>query len=267
VHIIVYIILGILQGFTEPLPISSSGHVVIFRNLMDTISISDLNFEIIVNFGSLVAVIWYFRENLRNIITSFINYLKTKDKSLKNEYNYAWLIIIGTIPAAILGLFFKDLVDSSLNNLKIIGQALIITAIFLYLIRNLKGKKGDDNITWLDALIVGMFQAVALFPGISRSGATIVGGMFRDFKRETAFKYSFLLYIPISIATTILGISDLLKSDNLNQLVLPYTLGMISATLVTYYALRWFEDIIKKGKLIYFVYYCLIVGIFVILFL
>ena len=95
-------------------------------------------------------------------------------------------------------------------------------------------------------MIIGLFQTVALFPGISRSGATLVGGMYNNLKRETAFKYSFMLYIPISIASMILGIKDLITADNLKSLILPYTLGMIVSIIATYYALTWFKDIIKR---------------------
>lgn len=262
-----YIILGLLQGITEPIPISSSGHLVIFRNLINDTFFNDLNFEIIVHFGSLLSILYFFRNDLKVIIKDFFTYLKTKNQKSKTNFKYGWIIIIGTFPAAILGLILKDTIEANLSNIKIIGVALIITAIFLYSIRNFKGHKDDHQITIKDALIIGLFQTVALFPGISRSGATLVGGMYNNLKRETAFKYSFMLYIPISIASMILGIKDLITADNLKSLILPYTLGMIVSIIATYYALTWFKDIIKKGKLIYFVYYCLIIGSLVIIFM
>ena len=262
-----YIILGILQGITEPIPISSSGHLVIFRNLINDTFFSDLNFEIIVNFGSLLAVLYFFRKDLIKIIREFFIYVKTKNMNMKNNFNYVWLIIIGTIPAALSGLILKDIIELNLSNIKIIGVSLIITSMFLYSIRNMKGKKEENNITIKDALIIGLFQVAALLPGISRSGSTIVGGMYNNLKREAAFRFSFMLYIPISLATMVLGVKDLMKMDNINSLLVPYTLGMIVSALATYFALGWFRDIMKKGKLIYFVYYCLIVGTLVILFM
>lgn len=261
-----YIILGILQGITEPLPISSSGHVIVFKNILGGSFINDLNFEIIINFGSLIAVLFYFRNDLLKIITDFLNYLKTKNKQYYQNYRLAWLLVLSTIPAGIIGLLFKEIIESHLSNVKLIGFALLITGFFLYLIKDLKGKKNENNITWFTALIIGLGQAIAILPGISRSGATIVSGMFCDLKREVAFKYSFLLYIPISFATLILGIKDFTSDSQFTSLIMPYFLSMIAATIFTYYALKWFQQIIKQGKLIYFVYYCLLFGLFIILY-
>ena len=115
------------------------------------------------------------------------------------------------------------------DNVKLVGLALIITAIALFLIKDFKGKKDKSQITILDSIIIGLFQAVALFPGISRSGATIVGGMSTDLKRQTAVNYSFMLYLPISVATLILGVKDLFATPNLSSLMLPYFLGMIAS--------------------------------------
>ena len=153
------------------------------------------------------------------------------------------------------------------DNIKFVGVTLLITALFLFLIRNIKGKKESDQITLKDAFIIGLFQAVAILPGISRSGATIVGGMTRNLKRETAFDFSFLLYIPISIATGILGFKDLFSASFDTITLVMYIIATIIAGIVTYFATKWFKDIVKKGKLIYFVIYCLIVGTIIILFL
>ena len=128
-------------------------------------------------------------------------------------------------------------------------------------------KKEKDDLTWKDAFIVGLFQVVALIPGISRSGSTIVGGMSRNFTRETAFNFSFLLYMPISIATLLLGIKDLIEMNPSVETLLYYGISMIAAMIVTYFSAQWFKDIMKKGKLIYFSIYCLIAGLCVIIFL
>ncbi len=264
---IIYLILGLVQGITEPIPISSSGHLVILSHLFDNKLLNDLNFEIIVNFGSLLAIIFFFRHDLKVIINDFFSYLKTKNKQAKENFKYGWLIILGTLPAALIGFFLKNIIETNLSNVKLIGASFIVTALFLYAIRNIKGQKQDRDLTIKEALIIGLFQVIALFPGISRSGATIVGGMFNNLKRETAFKFSFMLYIPISIATMIVGVKDLIVNQNLTTLLLPYTLSMILATIATYYALIWFKEIMKKGKLIYFSYYCLIIGLLVLFFL
>lgn len=259
-----YIILGIIQGFTEPIPVSSSGHLVIFNTLLNVEELKDLNFEIFVNFGSFIAITIFYRKEIISIIKDFIMYIKTKKYRYYNNFKYAILIIIGTIPAGIIGLLFKDKIES-IGSVKIVGISLLITAFMLYMIKDINGKKEKDDMTIMDALVIGLFQVIALFPGISRSGSTLVGGMKRNLSREAAFKYSFMLYLPISIATMILGVKDLFNSDL--SLLIPYSLSMMVSLIVTYYSIKWFKSIVEKGKLKYFIYYCLIVGILVILFL
>lgn len=259
-----YLILGIIQGLTEPLPISSSGHLRIIKSFLNDEVLSDMNFEIIVNFGSLLAILFLYRKDIINIIKDFFMYIKTKDKKYKVNYNYAWMIVVGTIPVALIGLFVKDFLEEYFTT-KMVGFSFLLTAIFLFLIRNNKGKKEKKDITVLDAIKVGLFQVVALLPGISRSGATVTGCMFSDFKRDTALDYSFMLYIPVSVASMILGVSDLLKSDNLNELLIPYTLSMFASMIVTYFSAKLFIDLMKKGKLIYFSIYTLILGTVIIL--
>ena len=267
IKIIKYILLGALQGFTEPIPVSSSGHLTILKNLFNLKILNDINFEIVVNFGSFIAVFFLYRKEIFSIIKDFFSYIKTKENKYKENYKYAWLIVIGTIPAGIIGVLLKDKIDSLSDNVKLVGIALLITSIALFLIKDFKGKKDKKEITLFDSIIIGLFQAVALFPGISRSGATIVGAMSRNLKRDTALDYSFMLYLPISIATMILGVKDLLNANNLSSLIMPYTLGFIASGIVTYFSLKWFINIMKKGKLIYFSIYCLIVGLLVVIFL
>lgn len=267
-EILEYIILGIIQGFTEPIPVSSSGHVMILNNLLNTnIDIGLL--AILTNFGSLIAIIYLYRDRIKTLFIDFIKHIKQDSKETKENFRYTILLIIATIPAGIMGLIVTKLglFDILEKNIKFVGITLLITAIFLFLIRNIKGQKDNKHITLKDAIIIGLFQVIALVPGISRSGATIVGGMFRNLKRETAFDFSFLLYIPISVATTILGLKDLLTSNLSLITIFYYALATIVATIVTYFATKWFKNVVKEGKLIYFVIYCLIVGTLVILFL
>ena len=267
IKVLQYVFLGVIQGFTEPIPISSSGHLLIFKKLFNFDMLNDINFEIIVNFGSFIAIVFLYRKEIWKIITDFFNYFKTKKKEYKTNYNYAWLIVLGTIPAGIFGILLKDKIDMVSDNVKLVGIALLITALALYLIKDIKGKKDKKDITIKDAIMIGLFQVIALFPGISRSGATVVGGMSRNLNRKTAVNYSFMLYLPISIATMILGVKDLINTPNITSLILPYTLGMIASAVVTYFSAKWFINVMKKGKLWYFSLYCLIVGLLVIIFL
>lgn len=264
--LIMYMILGLIQGFTEPIPVSSSGHLVIFNSLLNVEELNDLNFEIFVNFGSFIAIAYFYRKEIIKIVRDFFKYIKTKDINYYTNYKYVWFIIIGTIPAGLVGLLLKDTIES-VTNVKIVGVSLLITAIMLFLVKDIKGKKEKEDMTIIDALVVGIFQVIALFPGISRSGSTLVGGMSRNLSKKSAFNFSFMLYLPISIATMILGVKDLLESDISSSLIMPYISGMIVSSIITYFSIRWFKKIIEKGKLKYFIYYCFIVGILVILFL
>ena len=267
IKVIEYVFLGLLQGFTEPIPVSSSGHIVIFKNLFNLKILSDINFEVFVNFGSFIAIFFLYRKEILGIIKDFFCFIKTKEEKYKENYKYAWLIVIGTIPAGIVGFIFKDSIDALSNNVKLVGIALLITAVALFFIKDFVGKKEKKDLSIKDAIIIGFFQVIALFPGISRSGATIVGGMNNNLKRKTAIDYSFMLYLPISLATMILSVKDLIEASNISSLILPYTLGMISSMILTYFSAKWFINIMKKGKLIYFSIYCLIAGLLVIIFL
>lgn len=269
VDLIKYIFLGIVQGFTEPIPVSSSAHLLIFQKLIGTMDVDYEILSIITNFGSLIAIGIIFWKDIETLFKGFFGYLIKKEKKDYSNYKYAWLVIVATIPAGVMGLIITKLgiFDFLEENTKFIGITLLITALFLFLIKDIKGKKEDKDITFKNALVIGLFQVIALIPGISRSGATIVGGMKEKLTRESAFKFSFILYIPISLATMVLGIKDLIELSPDFETSICYFSAFIASIIVTYFSARWFKDIIKKGKLIYFVIYCLIVGTLVLLFL
>lgn len=267
-NLLKFLFLGFIQGLTEPIPVSSSGHLLIFKNLISL----DVDYEIlatITNFGSLLAITLIYWKQIVSLFKSFFGYLTTKKQEYKKEYKYAWMIVVATIPAGIAGIIVSkmNLFDELEKNIKFVGATLLVTALFLFLIRNIKGKKEKYDITFKDAIIVGLFQVIALLPGISRSGATIVGGMTRDLKRTTAFDFSFILYIPVSIGTSLLGIKDLLSSHLSVQEWIFYLLAAFVAFIMTVIATKWFRKLVKEGKLIYFVIYCIIVGLSVLIFL
>ncbi len=264
-EILKYALLGFIQGFTETIPVSSSGHLMIFKALLDV----DIDFDtiaILTNFGSLIAIVILFWNDIVKLFKNFFKYIIHKDKESKKDYEYCFMIVLGCIPAGIAGLLvsYFDIFDKIENNIKIVGISLIITAILLFLIRNFKGSKSEKDLGVKEALTVGCFQILGLFPGISRSGSTIVGGMFQGLKRDTAFKYSFMLYIPMSIAALILEIGDISFDTNL---ILYYTVSIIVSCIVTLLVTKWFRKIVNNGKLIYFSIYCMIVGLLVIILL
>lgn len=261
------LILGIVQGITEPLPISSSGHVAIIGNLINAKDLVDeMNFSILLNFGSLIAIMILFRNEIIDLAVGTFRFIFKKDKECKSDFNYVLMMVIGTIPVGLAGLLLKDHIDKLLETFpKIIGIGLIITAIFLFIIKDYRGRKKSKQITIKDALVVGLCQVVALLPGISRSGSTITGGMLRKLSRKTAFKFSFMLYIPVSLATMVLDIKDFDFSNT--KTLIPYLVATIVSGILTYFSTKLFKGIVEKGKLIYFVVYCAIAGTLVLIFI
>ena len=172
-------------------------------------------------------------------------------------------IIVSTIPIGIAGLLLKDFIESKLQNITLLGFAFLFTALMLLLVKNKNGKKEDDDITLKDALIIGILQIVALFPGISRSGTTLVLCLLVGMSRSTALKYTFILYFPISVGTMILGVKDIIEAGNLASVFLPYLSGLVAAGIVTYFSYRWLSEIVRKGNLWKFSIYCVCLAIFI----
>lgn len=263
-NIITYLILGIIQGITEPLPISSSGHIFLFKNIFNTTMFDSLNFEIVSNFGSFIAIFIIFWKDIKELIVAFFSYIFKKETRKENlaKFKYCLFVIISTIPVGITGFIFKDKLESmySLNGLAI---AFLITALALFIVRNMKGSKNDYNITLKDAILIGLLQAVTIIPGISRSGTVLVACLLCGLKRDTALKYTFILYFPVSVATMILGVSDLVNTAELSSMLVPYLIGMIAAGIITYFSYRWLSNWVKNGKLWKFSIYCVILAIFI----
>ncbi len=263
-----YIIFGLVQGFTEPLPISSSGHLVLLRDVFNTNAFDDLTFEILLNFASFIAIFFIFRKDIFKLLKSFFTYLFKKDARtplVKSDFKYCMLILAGSIPAGIAGVLFKDSIENFLGNTKILAFAFLITALMLFLVRKLNGQKKDDDLTFIDAFIIGLFQMFALFPGISRSGSVLVGCLARGLDRDAALKYAFMLYLPVSIGSFLLSITDLLEVSSQN--IVPYGCGFIASLLMTYFASMWFFGIVKRGKLWKFSLYLVILSLLILLFL
>ncbi|WP_332634981.1 undecaprenyl-diphosphate phosphatase [Halalkalibacter flavus] len=257
ITLIKYAFLGALQGFTEPIPISSSGHLVLAQELFGiSISENDFSFEVLMNFASLLAVVLIYRKDLIRLMENGRKYVTKRDSVYKNDFMFIVYLIIGTIPAGVVGLLFEDRISATFRGIAPIGVALLVTGLALWLIRNLKGRKSDRNLTIRDALIVGCAQAIALIPGISRSGATIVAAMGIGMKRETALRYSFLLYIPVSLGTILIKINDI----DFGDLLIPYIIAFILSLIFSYFSLKWFMGIMERGNLKYFAYYCFAIG-------
>ncbi|MGN4124631.1 undecaprenyl-diphosphate phosphatase [Lysinibacillus sphaericus] len=256
--ILKHIIIGLVQGFTEPIPVSSSGHVMIASELLG-LGEQGFTFAILTNTASLLAIVFIYREDIVRLITHFFLYIKTRERRYKVDFRFALYIMIGSIPAGVLGVLLSDVIADNIS-MTTIAMMLFVTGLALWLIRNMRGTKKDADLRAKDAIIVGLGQAVALTPGISRSGATIISAIAVGMRQDTALRFSFMLYIPVSLGGVVLGITDFLDEPNKSALAVPYAATFIATLFMTYFAMRWFMGIMKSGKLSYFTYYCFIVG-------
>lgn len=262
--IIQAIILGVVQGLTEFLPVSSSAHLALVPYLFDWNLNEDaiFLFGVLVQMGTLIAVLVYFRHDLWTIIKAFLNGIASKDPFGTVESKMGWFLIVGTIPAGIAGLLFDDLVEQAFSTPLLIALFLLVTALLLFLAERLGGKtRGQTDMTFKDALLIGLAQALALFPGISRSGSTITAGMLRGFKRVDASRYSFLLSIPVMLAAGLLSILDLFEASMLSEYLVPLLIATITAGVTGFFAIKWMIGFVSKKPFTGFSIYCAAVSI------
>jgi undecaprenyl-diphosphatase len=273
--IIEAIILGIIQGLTEFLPISSTGHLTLAGKLMNLISEEHperwTSFIAVIQLGTLVSILVYFRKDIWHIFFDFLSEnFKERKKFKEQNYNSrtGWLIIIGTIPVVVVGLLFKDIIEGALTkNLYVISGSLIGLAIILAVAeKTAKFKKEIKDITILDSLIIGTAQAVSLIPGSSRSGTTITGGLFAGLKRDSAARFSFLLSIPAIFASGILQLYEALKFVD-SAMVLNLVISTIFSGLSGYLAIDFLLKYLRKNTTFVFIYYRIGLGLIIIILL
>jgi undecaprenyl-diphosphatase len=241
------IVLGIVQGITEWLPVSSSGHLVIIQHFFDVEQ--PVIFDLFLHIGSLLVVCIVFFEQIKQVILSF--FVKKYNKYRRIGY----LVIIATIPTAIIGYLFEDLFVSAFSALLPVGIALIITGFLLFFCEGFEKK---NKVRTGSALAIGAMQGLAIMPGISRSGSTIAAGLFFGVGRREAVNFSFLLFIPAIIGAAVLQFRDM---QNYSIEWMPVIIGTISAVVVGYFSLRLLVFVVNKKMLKHFSYYCWILGI------
>jgi len=246
------IILGAIQGLTEWLPISSTGHLKIAEHFLG-LKVPIL-FDVILHIGTLIVVFIFFRRDIKNILSALGRF------DFKTEYGkFIPLIIVGTIPTALIGLAFGESIENTFQSILPIATALVLCGVVLYFTK--AGEEKTDNISYSAALIVGVAQGIAIIPGISRSGATIAAALLLGIKREKAFKFSFLISIPAIIGA--LGLTLYTQFDELTTVGLGWEVlaGMVVAMLVGYFALRLLWKILAKRKFHFFALYCWLLGV------
>ncbi len=263
-----YLILGIVQGITEPLPVSSSGHLVLAKSLFGVETEGGAVFELVVHAGSLIAVLLFYKKDFIDLFKGFFTelpiYFKSKDNAEKkglSHFHYGMKLILATIPAGIIGLLFKDQITTLLSSPLSVGISLIITGTLLSIAHNTKPSKSETREPgYRSAFVIGLSQMIALLPGISRSGTTNATGMILGYNVKQSMKFAFFMFIPIATLAVLSGIPDLLKMSNLASEAFPLFIAFIASGITTYFAMRLLFLILKEKKLNYFAYYCFIVG-------
>jgi undecaprenyl-diphosphatase len=261
------ILLGIVQGLTEFLPISSSAHLVIVPYLLGWNIPADqaFVFDVLVQLATLAALIIFFWKDLWAIAKAWVTGLFHRTPFADTQSRLGWYLILATIPAVVIGYPLKNAVEKAFISPLLTGLFMFVTAALL-VVAELVGKRQRnlESLTWIDALWVGLFQAISIFPGISRSGSTISGGMMRNLERPAAARFAFLMSVPVMVGAGLLAFLDLLKIPGLGHVLLVFIPGFIAAGVVGYLAIRWLLGYLVKHTLYDFAIYCIALGTIVV---
>jgi undecaprenyl-diphosphatase len=260
VELIEAIFLGFIQGATEFLPISSSGHLILIPSLFG-LPEPALNIIAIAHLGTLLAVLVYFRRDLQQIIIAVIAGIRSRQLLGTTQSRLGWFIILGSIPAAFAGLLFGDFFERMFGNPNVVAFFLIVTGIILIIgERLLNTRKSLAQMSWGDAGVIGLSQVLALLPGISRSGVTITAGLGRGLDRETAARFSFLLGVPAVAGAGLLAVVDIARSPYANTYWVESVVTFITAALVGYACIHFLLTWLRRRSLYPFAAYCIAFG-------
>jgi undecaprenyl-diphosphatase len=264
-NILEAIVLGVVEGVTEFLPVSSTGHLTIAEKILgkDIDAESITAFTAVVQVGAIVAVLIYFREDILKLLGALFGGLRNEERRRSDpNWRFVWLIAIGSIPIGIIGLAAKSAVEGPLRNLYVIAGALILwSPVMVYAERQARQTRGERQLTAKDALVIGVVQAIALVPGVSRSGATISAGLIRGLDRVTATRLSFFLAIPALVAA---GLLELAKSLHKGVGLAPTLVGTVVAFFVAYASIAWLLRFVAHHPISRFVPYRVALAVVVI---
>lgn len=263
-NIFMAILLGIVQGVTEFLPISSSGHLVIFQEIfgLNDLEESHLLFDIMLHVGTVISICLVYRKDFYQLIKAFFEMLLEIPKGKVDIHasvhrKMILLIIVATIPAVLVGVMFKGFIEEMFKSIQLVGVMLLITGLFLWLTNKIVlGKKEEQTTKYKNAFVVGIFQSFAMMPGISRSGSTIVGGLLVGLKKEFAVKLSFFMLVPATLGAAVLHIPDVMRQGFKSSEINLYLVGTVVAAITGFFAIKILIKILNQGKLYLFSYYC-----------
>ncbi len=252
------IILGVIQGITEFLPISSSGHLVIGSELLDFQG-QGITFDVFVHLGTLLAVIVFFRNEMKEMVFAPFRFLTgERSRDVLHFFRMDMYVIIATLPAVFVGLFLKDFIEAIFSSLFVVFTMLAVTGCIMILSRFLPDRNKEP--APLSALLIGCAQACAIFPGLSRSASTIFTGMLLGIDRETAARFSFIMSVPAILGAVVLQLGNVLQAESGNFSVLQVAAGTIAAAISGYFAIALLLDVVKKNRLQWFGYYCILIS-------
>ncbi len=256
------LLLGAVQGMAEFLPISSSGHLALLQNLLDFHQYGDLiTFDIVLHLGTLVSVCIAFWTDIVKLFKSFVGLALDRFKVRNNPGRRMFVMLVIACVPLVAAAFLEGLIESAFSSTLFIGGALLFTAALLYVAnRHGGGYKTERDAGFLDALIVGLMQLIAVFPGVSRSGATICGGLFTGLKRDFAVRFAFLMSIPAVLGAVIFKLPDMIEEGLGGIGILPYIVGFITSAVCGYFAIWLVKTLMKKNSFKYFSVYCAVVG-------
>ena len=252
------LLLALLQGLTEPLPISSSGHLVVAQSWFG-VNEPSLAFEAFVNLGSVVGVILYYRVFILELITDALKALK--ERQFNDSVRYILQVGFATIPAGLIGVMFASNIASVFSSVRAVGLMLLVTGVLLTLVSRMMDQS-RPNVSNGDALIIGLAQSVALIPGLSRSGLTTIAALFRGVEFKAALRFSLMMYIPISLAA---GAWSVVQSTEIFQVSFVSIGSLILAGTATYLVIGLYTKLVEQRRLMWFAYYCLSAGLLVVL--
>jgi len=254
-------LLGVIQGLTEFIPISSTGHLLIAQRLMGIPASEEVfSFLVIVQLGTLVSLLAFYWKELLSIAKAVLQF-----RQPTVERNLGIYILFATIPALIVGFLLNDLVERMFQQPMLQASIRLLTAAAVMTLAELISRKNKElsSMKWYDALFVGMMQILAVFPGASRSGTTISGGMYRGFDRPSAARFAFLMSVPVMLAAGGYQMLKVIQMPNSLELLPMFAVGFVTAAVVGWFAIRWLIDYLSRRSLYVFAIYCAVVGVIV----
>lgn len=261
------VVLGVVQGLTEFIPVSSSGHLVLVPHFLGWQFSPEqaFIFDVLVQWGTLLAVFIYFRADLVSIVRAFVKGAVSGKPFADPDAKMGWYLIVATIPAVVVGLTCKDLIEQAFASPKMTGVFLLFTAALLVIAEKAgQRNRTTGDIDLKDSVWIGFSQVLALLPGVSRSGSTIAGGMTRHLDRSSAARFSFLMSVPVMLGAGVLAFKDLSDLPAAGTFVLPLSVGFMAALVSGYLAIRWLIAYLGNHSLYVFALYCAILGLVVV---